>query len=229
MQLADIFALQDEITKSIVAQLKVRLLPREKKFIRSEGLAASARQMLAHFRNPQLVATYAVGFGVLFNFIATFTYVSFHLADAPYRWEVASAPLQALANVERRLPADYISADGYGISEACRRYLAPLIVGEVNVLFVSVCVALIVPVRPSSNLTWVLMYCESRSEYSASTRGRYFSAMKPRRTLRVRVSSSSSASSSLCRMRKRRTCDPASCASAARSALTCATQSLIRA
>lgn len=52
------------------------------------------------------------------------------LADAPYRWEVASAPLQALANVERRLPADYISADGYGISEACRRYLAPLIVGE---------------------------------------------------------------------------------------------------
>lgn len=60
------------------------LLPREKKFVRSDGLVASGRQMLAHFRNPQLVATYAVGFGVLFNFIATFTYVSFHLAAAPY-------------------------------------------------------------------------------------------------------------------------------------------------
>ncbi|MGE0564251.1 MAG: MFS transporter [Pseudolabrys sp.] len=60
------------------------LLPREKKFVRSDGLVASGRQMLAHFRNPQLVATYAVGFGVLFNFIATFTYVSFHLAGAPY-------------------------------------------------------------------------------------------------------------------------------------------------
>ena len=36
--------------------------------------------MLAHLRNRQLLATYAVGFGVLFNFIATFTYVSFHLA-----------------------------------------------------------------------------------------------------------------------------------------------------
>ena len=40
--------------------------------------------MLAHFRNGQLVATYAVGFGVLFNFICTFTFVSFHLAAAPY-------------------------------------------------------------------------------------------------------------------------------------------------
>jgi YNFM family putative membrane transporter len=60
------------------------LLPPERKFVRSEGLAASARQMLAHFRNGQLVATFAVGFGVLFNFIATFTYISFHLAAPPY-------------------------------------------------------------------------------------------------------------------------------------------------
>ncbi len=52
------------------------------------------------------------------------------LDDAPYRWQVVSAPLQALANVERHLPAEYISADGFGISDACRRYLEPLIVGE---------------------------------------------------------------------------------------------------
>jgi len=37
--------------------------------------------------------------------------------------------LQALANVERHLPAEYI-ADGFGISDACRRYLQPLIAGE---------------------------------------------------------------------------------------------------
>jgi predicted MFS family arabinose efflux permease len=60
------------------------LLPHERKFVRSEGLLASGRQMLSHFRNGQLLATYAVGFGVLFNFICTFTYVSFHLAAAPY-------------------------------------------------------------------------------------------------------------------------------------------------
>jgi predicted MFS family arabinose efflux permease len=60
------------------------LLPRERRFVRSEGLVASGRQMLQHFRNPQLLATYAVGFGVLFNFIATFTFISFRLAAAPY-------------------------------------------------------------------------------------------------------------------------------------------------
>ena len=60
------------------------LLPPERRFVRSQGLLASGRQMLAHFRNGQLLATYAVGFGVLFNFICTFTFVSFHLAAAPY-------------------------------------------------------------------------------------------------------------------------------------------------
>ena len=60
------------------------LLPHERKFVRSEGFLASGRQMLAHFRNGQLLATYAVGFGVLFNFICTFTFVSFHLAAPPF-------------------------------------------------------------------------------------------------------------------------------------------------
>ncbi len=68
------------------AVLFALLLPREKRFVRSEGLAASARHMLQHLRNPQLVATYAIGFGVLFNFIAVFTYVSFHLAAPPYNF-----------------------------------------------------------------------------------------------------------------------------------------------
>ncbi len=60
------------------------LLPRERRFVKSTGLLASGRQMLLHFRNPQLIATYAVGFGVLFNFIATFTFISFRLAAPPY-------------------------------------------------------------------------------------------------------------------------------------------------
>jgi predicted MFS family arabinose efflux permease len=62
------------------------LLPREKGFVRSQGLAASARQMLRHLKNPQLLATYGIGFGALFNFIAVFTYVSFHLAGPPYHF-----------------------------------------------------------------------------------------------------------------------------------------------
>jgi YNFM family putative membrane transporter len=66
------------------AILVALLLPRERGFVRSEGLRASGRQMLRHLRNPQLIATYAIGFGVLFNFIAVFTYVNFHLAAPPY-------------------------------------------------------------------------------------------------------------------------------------------------
>jgi predicted MFS family arabinose efflux permease len=60
------------------------LLPREKKFVGSEGLLASGRQMLQHFQNKQLLATYAVGFGVLFCFVSSFTYINFRLAAPPY-------------------------------------------------------------------------------------------------------------------------------------------------
>src|SRR5437763_6894345 len=68
----------------IGALLVAALLPHERGFVRSEGLRASGRQMLRHLETPQLLATYAIGFGVLFNFIAVFTYVSFHLAAPPY-------------------------------------------------------------------------------------------------------------------------------------------------
>ena len=52
------------------------------------------------------------------------------LNDAPYRWDIIAAPLAEIANQEKLLPADFISADGFGITAAARRYLAPLIVGE---------------------------------------------------------------------------------------------------
>lgn len=72
---------------SLVGAVTVALvLPREKGFVRSPGLLASARQMLRHLKDPQLLATYGIGFGVLFNFIAVFTYVSFHLAAPPYHF-----------------------------------------------------------------------------------------------------------------------------------------------
>jgi ATP-dependent phosphofructokinase / diphosphate-dependent phosphofructokinase len=52
------------------------------------------------------------------------------LSDAPYRWDITSAPLSEVANQEKLLPEEFIRADGFGITEAARRYLAPLIVGE---------------------------------------------------------------------------------------------------
>ena len=50
--------------------------------------------------------------------------------DEPYRWHIGEAKLADVANVEKPLPAEYIRADGFGITEACKRYLAPLIQGE---------------------------------------------------------------------------------------------------
>jgi MFS transporter, YNFM family, putative membrane transport protein len=75
------------------AVVVVATLPRERRFRRSDGFIASGRQMLRHLRNPQLLAIYAVGFGVLFNFIAVFTYVSFHLAAPPYDFSPAQLGL----------------------------------------------------------------------------------------------------------------------------------------
>ena len=51
-------------------------------------------------------------------------------SQQPYRWRVTPAPLSEIANQEKKMPAAFIRKDGYGISAAGRRYLAPLIRGE---------------------------------------------------------------------------------------------------
>ena len=52
------------------------------------------------------------------------------LSNNPYSWEIGKAPLSEVANVEKMMPAEYISEDGFGITDACREYLVPLIQGE---------------------------------------------------------------------------------------------------
>ncbi len=76
----DVVALLTLIAAAVVALT----LTRERRFVASGGLLTSLRQMLRHLGDRRLLATFAIGFGVLFNFIATFTYVSFHLAAPPY-------------------------------------------------------------------------------------------------------------------------------------------------
>ena len=51
-------------------------------------------------------------------------------SNRPYRWEIGETSLGRVANVEKKLPQKYIAADGFGITPAARRYLAPLIQGE---------------------------------------------------------------------------------------------------
>lgn len=51
-------------------------------------------------------------------------------SNHPYRWSIDEAPLEKVANVEIGMPRDYITEDGFSITEKCREYLLPLIQGE---------------------------------------------------------------------------------------------------
>ncbi len=51
-------------------------------------------------------------------------------SNTPYRWKVGEARLSRVANVEKMMPASFITKDGFGITPRCRTYLAPLIKGE---------------------------------------------------------------------------------------------------
>ena len=51
-------------------------------------------------------------------------------SSRPYRWTIGHVPLAEVANQEKKLPRNYITEDGFGITEACRRYLEPLVAGE---------------------------------------------------------------------------------------------------
>jgi 6-phosphofructokinase 1 len=50
-------------------------------------------------------------------------------SDKPYRWTIEPAPLKRIANREKKMPKSFIRRDGFGITPAARRYLAPLIRG----------------------------------------------------------------------------------------------------
>jgi 6-phosphofructokinase 1 len=51
-------------------------------------------------------------------------------SDKPYRWKIEAASLDKVANHEKKMPANFIRKDGYGITAAARAYLEPLIRGE---------------------------------------------------------------------------------------------------
>ncbi len=51
-------------------------------------------------------------------------------SDKPYRWSIGKAPLDKVANQEKMMPRRFITPDGFGITTAARRYLAPLVRGE---------------------------------------------------------------------------------------------------
>jgi MFS transporter, YNFM family, putative membrane transport protein len=118
------------------------LLPRERRFVRAAGLLTSSRQMLRHLRDPRLVATYAVGFGVLFAFVATFTYVNFHLAAPPFG--LSPAALGSIFIVYL-IGAALTPLTGRGVTRFGRR---PLVIGLIAVWAAGLALTL-VPALPA--------------------------------------------------------------------------------
>ncbi|QQK63386.1 6-phosphofructokinase [Cobetia sp. cqz5-12] len=49
---------------------------------------------------------------------------------ADYAWDIIEAPLEQIANHEKFMPLEFITEDGFYITDACRQYLSPLIQGE---------------------------------------------------------------------------------------------------
>jgi len=52
------------------------------------------------------------------------------ISNKPFKWKVGMADLSKVANVEKMMPENFITKDGFGITKACRTYMEPLIKGE---------------------------------------------------------------------------------------------------
>ena len=74
----------------IVAAALAMWLPSERRAAHRHGAVPRASSLGPHLRNPQLIATYAIGFCVLFTQVAMFTYVTFHLAAPPFSLSTAA-------------------------------------------------------------------------------------------------------------------------------------------
>ncbi|MBT3619408.1 MAG: 6-phosphofructokinase [Porticoccaceae bacterium] len=51
-------------------------------------------------------------------------------AGKQYSWSLGEAPLEKVANMEKKMPRSFITKDGFGITQKARDYLQPLIAGE---------------------------------------------------------------------------------------------------
>lgn len=65
-------------------------LPKAKSFVAAASIRSVLDDMRMHLRNPRLLATFAMGFGVLFSLVGAFTYVNFYLAEAPFHLSAAA-------------------------------------------------------------------------------------------------------------------------------------------
>lgn len=68
----------------VCAGLALILLPRASHFKRAVVRQSMGASLLAQLKSPQLIGSFLVGMNILFTLVALFTYVTFHLSEAPF-------------------------------------------------------------------------------------------------------------------------------------------------
>jgi 6-phosphofructokinase 1 len=114
----------------VVAQLIKDQLGYKYHWALADYLQRSARHLASRTDIEQAYALGSAAVHMAFEAKTAVMATINRLADQPYRWEIGHAPLKDVANVERKMPPEFISPDGFHITDACRIYLQPLIEGE---------------------------------------------------------------------------------------------------
>jgi len=96
----------------------------------SDYLQRSARHIASQTDFEQALAVGEAAVGYVQQGLSGVMVGIERLSDSPYRWGTKAVPVVEVANREKILPDSFISADGFGITAACRQYLSPLIAGE---------------------------------------------------------------------------------------------------
>lgn len=114
----------------VLAQLIKQKLDYKYHYAVADYLQRAARHVASHTDVEQ---AYALGKAAIEYSLKGFSNIMLtieRLQGPEYQWQIGTAPLDQVANVEAKMPRDYISEDGYSITDKCRQYLHPLIQGE---------------------------------------------------------------------------------------------------
>lgn len=114
----------------VIAHLVKRELGHKCHWAVSDYLQRSARHIASKTDVDQ---AYAIGHHAVEYALAGVSGVMLtikRLQDIPYRWEIGTTALEKVANAERKMPTEFVSSDGFHITQACRNYLSGLIQGE---------------------------------------------------------------------------------------------------
>ena len=117
----------------------------------ADYLQRSARHLASLVDSEQALATGKAAVTLALQGQINFSPIIQRLADNPYQWRIQPVPLVDVAAPERRVPRDFLTVDGWQLSEAGRTYLFPLIQGQAPIVFEDG-----LPLYPQLNLPFVV-------------------------------------------------------------------------